>query len=194
MKVKSFFLGIFSAFVLISTCAFAQTSKVKTGTIITYAASDPSASVSLPITITIPKTGGLVLDYTVKQPKKSFNGKISVTQKGLENASSISWGDLSPDQNTTLSDNETAFCFSRTFYSQLVKNKSAAYNKVTYSLQANSKESKMKIGTKTFDVLYIIGTNGTKYWILSDSNYPILLKVSGNTVGPDLVVKEVSGL
>lgn len=194
MKLKSFFLGIFSAFILINTGVLAQTGKVKTGTKITYAASDPSASVSLPVVITIPKTGGLVLDYTVKQPQKSFNGKISVTKQGLENANSISWGDLSPDQNTTLSDNETAFCFSRTFYSQLVKSKSAAYNKVTYSLQTSSNDSKIKVGTKTLDALYIIGTNGTKYWILSDPNYPILLKVSGNTVGPDLVVKEVSGL
>lgn len=194
MKISKLLLPV-ALLCLLTQATLAQTgSKVKTGAKITYAALDPGASVSLPVTLTIPAAGGIILNYTVKQPQKSFDGRIAVTKKGLATATGISWGDLSPDENRTLSDKETAFCFSRSFYSQLVKAKSASYNGVSYTLQNNEKESKFKAGNTTLDVLYITGTNGTKYWILNDAQYPLLIKVSGNVDGPNLAVTAVSGL
>lgn len=194
MKIRML-LTVIAMSGLLGYSAVAQTnSKIKTGTKITYAASDPGASVSLPVTLTIPATGGIVVDYTVKQPQKSYNGKISISKNGLDNATAISWGDLSPDENRMLSDNETAFCFSRSFYDQIVKTKSATYNGVSYELQNDAKESQLKVGAKTVNVLYVVGKNGTKYWILKDAQYPLLMKVNGNQDGPNLIVTFLSGV
>lgn len=195
MKIINVVIPIVATLCLSAFMATAQpASKIRTGAKLTYMAIDPGAAVSLPISLTVPVSGGMVINYTVKQPGKSFNGKISISKDGLEKGNALSWGDMSPDENRKLGSSETAFCFSRSFYSQLMKSKSAVYSDVTYTLQNNAKESRMKVGAKTLTVLYVVGANGTKFWILNDPKYPLMLKVTGNQEGPNLKVTSVSGL
>lgn len=195
MKFRNAFATALLLCSLLYVEAGAQTHKVKSGARITYTAAGPGgATISLPVTFTLPAAGGMQLNYTVQQPGKSFNGKIIISGKGIESGNSINWGDLSPDDNRSLSDNETAFCFSRIFFSQLLKNKTAKYSDVTYTLQNKPAENKLKIGSKTFNVIYMVGSNGTNYWILNDPKYPLLVKVSKNQDGPDLVASAISGV
>jgi hypothetical protein len=81
---------------------------------------------------------------------------------------------------------------SRAFLSDLKKNKTAKYDGIDLSLKEIKKGEEITSAGKEVDALYAESGDGvTKYWILNNDRFPILLKVDGLPSGITLSLKEI---
>lgn len=170
--------------------AGAQT--INSGTTINYLADAGGSPVDFKVKIATMNNDGVDLHYTVKNGAKTFNGKIFVTKAGWEKGTKLNWDDLAPNKEKQLSDDETSFFFSNTFFTKLLKDKTATYDNITYTVKSIPAGQNIVLKGKAVDAVYVVSAAGTQYWVLRNPKFPLILKILGNKAGPDFSLASIT--
>ena len=166
--------------------------ELKVGTVIEYEVD--AQGQTLPLLLKIASIGedGLVYDYDIQN---GMVGKFINSKINLEKGNSLNWDQPVPGEERRLADNQTIAMLSRTFLKDLKQNKKASYDGMDLVLKDVPKGSEILSGGKEVDALYAESADGgTGYWILNNDAYPLLLKLSGNPGGINLLCKDIKNL
>ncbi|PWU03347.1 MAG: hypothetical protein C5B52_03385 [Bacteroidetes bacterium] len=179
---------------LTGSALFAQTSPstvlaVKTGTVLDYEVNVNGQLVPLTMKIFLPAEGGLGFDFEAGD----VYGKFINSKEGLESASSTNWETPPAGEEKKLGSDQTTAVFSRSFLKDLIQNKKAQYDGQSWTLKDVPAGSEFSLDNKSkLDFVYVESDSAaTKFWILNNKDYPIILKVEGNKKGPDLILKAI---
>ena len=119
-------------------------------------------------------------------------GKFINSKLNLEKGNSLNWDQPVPGEERKLADNQTIAILSRTFLKELLLNKKSIYDGIELTLKDQPKGSEFLAGGKELDVIYAeSGDGSTRYWILNNADFPILMKIDGNPSGINLVCKDI---
>jgi hypothetical protein len=182
-----------ACFVLAGTL-YAQQSAVlnpelKTGTTIEYEINAQGQTFPMYLTIASIGEDGIVFDYNIAG---SMTGKFINSKANLEKGVTMNWDKPAPGEERKLPDDQTIAMVSRTFLAELKKNKTAKYDGIDLTQKEIKQGEEIMSGDKTVDAVYMESSDGaTKYWVLNNEKYPILLKVEGLPSGISLVLKEI---
>ena len=163
--------------------------ELKVGTVIEYEVD--AQGQTLPLLLKIASIGedGLVYDYDIQN---GMVGKFINSKINLEKGNSLNWDQPVPGEERRLADNQTIAMLSRTFLKDLKQNKKGSYDGMDLVLKDVPKGSEILSGGKEVDALYAESADGgTGYWILNNDAYPLLLKLSGNPGGINLLCKDI---
>ncbi len=162
---------------------------VKTGTSLDYDVNSNGQLTPLTMKIFIPDEGGIGFEFSVGD----MTGKFINSREGLEKGSNTNWDEPYQGEERKLGPDQTLAIFSKAFLKDLKQNKKAKYDGSLWQLKDLPKGSELILDNKaTPDAIYMESENGsTKYWILNNEDYPLMLKVEGNQKGPDLILKAV---
>lgn len=146
---------------------------------------------TFPMTLKIAAIGeeGLVFGYDIAG---SMVGKFVNSDANLNKGQSLNWDQPTPGEERKLPDDQTIAMMARPFLAELKKNKSAKYDGIDLTLKPIKTGEQILAGGKEVDALYVESGDGvTKYWILNNEKYPVLLKVEGLPSGITLSLKEI---
>jgi hypothetical protein len=182
-----------ACFVLAGTLYAQQAATVspdlKTGTTIEYEVNAQGQSFPLYLTISSIGEDGIVFDYNFAG---SMTGKFINSKANLEKGVSMNWDQPTPGEERKLPDDQTIAMVSRTFLAELKKNKTAKYDGIDLTLKDVRKGEEVMSGDKMVAAVYMESSDGaTRYWVLNNDKYPILLKVEGLPSGVTLALKEI---
>jgi hypothetical protein len=163
--------------------------QLKTGMILDYDVYTDGETVPLVLKITSIGPEGIVFDY---EWQNSSVGKLINRKSNLENGLTLNWDAPVPGEERRLEDNQTIAMLSRPFIKELKKESIARYDGLDLFLTPIPKGSEIIISGKEFQTLFVQTRNGaSRYWILDDDEFPLLLKIEGNAIGVDLALKNV---
>ena len=112
-------------------------------------------------------------------------------KKSLETASKGYWNQPNPDSDEVLADDMTVMILSKAQWNSLQQNKKFDYNESSFALKADG-ATPLKVNGKTVDAIQVETAGGnTKLWVLNNPDFPVLLKVEGNSHGVDLEVSNI---
>jgi hypothetical protein len=182
-----------ACFVLAGTLYAQQSAAInpdlKTGTTFDYEINAQGQSFPMFLTISSIGEDGIVFDYNIAG---SMTGKFINAKANLEKGVVMNWDQPAPGEERKLSDDQTIAMVSRTFLADLKKNKTAKYDGIDLTLKEVKKGEEIMSGGKVVDALYMESSDGaTKYWVLNNDKFPILLKVDGLPSGISLALKEI---
>ncbi len=176
--------------VLSSQVLFAQnvrSSDVKTGTVIQMEVYTQGQTYPITLTISSLTTEEIVFSYDFMG---STTGKFINGKENLEKGVVFNWDEPVPGEERKVADNQTLLMLSRTALKELKNNRKTRYNDQILILKDLPSEQEFTPGGTQIDVVYAESENGeTKYWILNNDAYPVLMKLKGNPQGIDLEVK-----
>lgn len=102
------------------------------------------------------------------------------------------WGQPTAGIAEELPEDQTVLIFSKAQWTGLQKDKKLNFDQQTYTLKQPSEQQQLKLNGKTVDAFLLENQNGSsRIWILNNPGFPILLKIEGNTMGPDLTISSV---
>lgn len=108
-------------------------------------------------------------------------------KNSIENGTRGWWDEPAPGMDTELSDDQTILMLSRSQWKSLQDDKKFEYDMQAFSPMTATEQQLLKIDNKIIDALMVQGQNGsTRLWVLNNPSLPIILKIEGNTMGPDL--------
>lgn len=163
--------------------------ELKAGTVLEYDVNAQGQSFPLILKIASIGDEGIVFDYDIAG---NMTGKFINSNTNLEKGVSLNWDQPMPGEERKLPDDQTIAIMSRAFLAELKKNKTAKYDGIDLSLKEIKKGEEITSGGKEVDVLYAeSGDRVTKYWILNNDRFPVLLKVDGLPSGISLSLKEI---
>jgi hypothetical protein len=169
--------------------AIKMTPELKAGTVIEYDVNAQGQTFPLILKIASIGDEGIVFDYDIAG---NMTGKFINSNANLEKGVSLNWDQPVPGEERKLPDDQTIAIMSRAFLADLKKNKTAKYDGIDLSLKEIKKGEEITSGGKEVDALYAESGDGvTKYWILNNDRFPILLKVDGLPSGITLSLKEI---
>jgi hypothetical protein len=182
-----------ACFVLAGTLYAQQSATInpdlKTGTTFDYEINAQGQSFPMFLTISSIGEDGIVFDYNIAG---SMTGKFINAKANLDKGVVMNWDQPAPGEERKLSDDQTIAMVSRTFLADLKKNKTAKYDGIDLTLKEAKKGEEIMSGGKVVDALYMESSDGTtKYWVLNNDKFPILLKVDGLPSGISLALKEI---
>ena len=163
--------------------------ELKTGTIIEYELDAQGQTLPLFIKVSSIGEDGIVFDYDMSN---GMAGKFINSKLNLEKGNSLNWDQPVPGEERKLADNQTIAILSRTFLKELLLNKKSNYDGLELTLKDQPKGSEFFSGGKELDVVYAESSDGsTRYWILNNADFPILMKIDGNPTGINLTCKDI---
>lgn len=113
-------------------------------------------------------------------------------QKSLDSATRGWWNDPVVGTDDEISDEQTVLIFSKVLWDELQKNKKADYDMQTYTIKEPTEEQQLQVNGKIIDFLLLEGQNGSsRIWLLNNSKFPAIIKIEGNTMGPNLVLNTI---
>jgi hypothetical protein len=179
---------------LLSLTAGAQTDQflnpeLKTGLVLEYEVS--AQGQMLPLILKISQIGadGITFDYNIMS---NMSGKFINSAANLEKGNSLNWDQPVAGEERKLPDDQTIAMVSRSFLKELKANKKAKYDNTDLQLKDVPADNAVSIGGKAVKTVYAESDGGsTRYWILDNDDFPLLLKLSGNANGVDLVLKDI---
>lgn len=118
-------------------------------------------------------------------------GAWIMSAKSIESSTSGYWGNPSPGVDEKVPDDQHVLLFSKALWNSISKDKKVDYEQMTFTVKEATDAQKFKIGGKVVDAVYLESASGTKLWILNDPAFPIMLKIEGNTKGPDMFASEL---
>jgi hypothetical protein len=111
--------------------------------------------------------------------------------KSIESAAMGYWANPSPGSEEKVPDDQQVLIFSKAMWNALQTNKKMEYDQQTFSIKEPTEAQRLKLAGKNVDAILVESASGIKMWILNDAAMPVLLKIEGNTKGPDLMVTEI---
>jgi hypothetical protein len=166
-----------------------MTPELKMGTVLEFDVNAQGQSFPLYLKIASIGEDGIVFDYDFAG---SMMGKFINSKANLEKGTSMNWDQPVAGEERKLPDDQTIAILSRPFLADLKKNKTAKYDGIDLLLKEIKKGEEIMSGDKEVDAVYAESGDGvTKYWILNNAQFPILLKVDGLPSGITLSLKEI---
>ncbi len=163
--------------------------ELKVGTVLEYELDAQGQTLPLFLKISAIGVDGIVFDYDLQN---GMTGKFLNTKINLEKGNSLNWDQPIPGEERKLADNQTIAMLSRTFLKELLQNKKAIYDGIELWLKDIPKGSEIVSGGNELDAIYATTADGNvQYWVLNNDDFPILLKISGNPGGINLVCKDI---
>jgi len=118
------------------------------------------------------------------------SGTYAMPAKSLESGKSFDLDQPDPSIVTLLNGYETFMCVSKAAYQSLLKDKSFAYNGLTFTAKDNS--DGFKLNGKTVDATYVATSDGkTSLWILNNPDMPLTLSLKGNPGGVNYSITSI---
>jgi hypothetical protein len=162
--------------------------EIKLGTIVRLDVYTQGQYYPLSVTVSSIASDELILSYEFIEgiTGKFINGKGNL-EKGLR----FNWDQPVAGEERKVPDQQTLLMFSRTAVKDLKTNKKCSFNDQAIILKDLPAGQELSASGTQIDVIYAESEDGnTKYWILNNDAYPVLLKLSGNPGGIDIEVKE----
>ncbi len=184
---------LFGLCLICSGSLFSQTKflpAVKSGTKMQYMAQVDGQDIPLGISIDSTSPEYLKIGWSVEG---YGDGSWVMNKKSLENGTSAVGENPQPGVETVLPDDKIMLVISKDQWNALQKDKKMTHNGTTYLLGAPAPDNELKLGDKVTDAIYVESENkSSKIWILNNPSLPLMLKVVGNTNGPDLAVMSIN--
>ncbi len=163
--------------------------ELKVGTMLEYEVDAQGQTLPLIFKIASISEDGIVYDYDMLN---GMTGKFINSKLNLEKGNSLNWDQPVPGEERKLADNQTIAILSRTFLKELKQNKKSSYDGMELVLKDIPKGTEILVGGKEIDAVYAESADGgTGYWILNDDAFPLLLKLTGNPGGINLICKDI---
>ena len=119
-------------------------------------------------------------------------GSWLMKNKSLDNGTKGYWSQPTPGLQEELGDDQTVLVFSHAQWASLQKDQKINFDQQTYTVKKPSDQQLLKLSDKQVDAFYLENQNGTsRIWVLNNASFPVLLKIEGNTVGPDIAINSV---
>ena len=116
-------------------------------------------------------------------------GAWVMKQNSLQSATGSLGENPEPGVEQVLPDDKTQLVLSKDQWGTVAKDKKLKHNNVEFSVVAPAAENAFKVGEKPVDVVYLESADkSSKLWILNSPTLPLIVKVVGNTGGPDLTL------
>lgn len=110
----------------------------------------------------------------------------------LDNAKKGWWDQPMTDMDMEIADDQNVLYFSRANWASILQDKKAEFDRQIYSVQTASAEQQLKLDGKTVDAILLQNQSGdSRIWLLNSATAPIILKIEGNSAGPDLEIRSV---
>ncbi|KRB59960.1 hypothetical protein [Flavobacterium sp. Root186] len=129
---------------------------------------------------------------TFKLETRGVKSSIVMLPEAVKNGNALSFnqGEYAPVLN--LKPTETFFMISQSAYQDLLKNNSFVYNNTTYVLDKNEDKNSVSIDGKLIDALHVIAQiDETEMWIVKNSEYPLICKITNNPLGINFTLVKV---
>jgi len=181
---------ILAALLGLSVGAYSQALKpsLKKGTVLTYAVVNDGQET--PISISVDSIANDFVRFNWNMEGLG-GGKWIVKKSSLEKAERAYWDDLLPNSDVEIPDGQSIVMFSKAQWASVQKDKKLNLDQQTFTAKKATGDQVFKINGKEVDVIYLEGENGsTKLWIANNPR-PFLIKISGNTVGPDVELRSI---
>jgi hypothetical protein len=161
---------------------------IKQGTIIQLDASAQGQIYPLLLTVTSVSADELVFSYDIMG---SMTGKFINSKGNFEKGVRFNWDEPIAGEERKVPDDQTLLVISRTALKELKTNKKCSFNDQTLVLKDMAAGQELTVGDTQVDIIYAESEDGsTKYWILNNDAYPVLMKLKGNPIGIDIEFKE----
>jgi hypothetical protein len=160
---------------------------IKNNTVLNYVCKLHGQTRTLTLTAKM-TTDNLVLDLDTRGVKSS----IVIMPEALKNGNALSYnqGEFAPV--LALKPTETYFMISQSAYQELLKNNKFIYNNTSYVLDKNVDANAVVIDGKTVDALHVIAQiDETEMWIVENSDYPLICKMTKNPLGINFTLVKI---
>jgi hypothetical protein len=119
-------------------------------------------------------------------------GSWIMKSKSINSATRGYWDQPSPGVQQELPGDQTVILFSKAQWASLQKDKKITADGQTFVLKEPTEQQQLKLAGKTVDALLLENQRGnSRIWVLNNPEFPILLKIEGNTLGVDLTVASI---
>jgi hypothetical protein len=116
-------------------------------------------------------------------------GAWIMKQKSLQSATGSLGENPEPGVEQVLPDDKSQLVLSKDQWASIGKDKKVKHNNVEFAVVPPAAENDFKVGDKSVDVIYLESADkASKLWILNNAALPLIVKVVGNTGGPDLTL------
>jgi len=187
--MQKIFLGLICLLSMITAVAQdVKQKEIKLGTIVRLDINTQGQTYPLTVTVSSISTDQLIFSYEFIEgiTGKFINGKGNM-EKGLR----FNWDQPVAGEERKVPDEQTLLMMSRTAFKDLKTNKKCSFNDQAIILKDLPAGQELTVGSAQIDVIYAESEDGnTKYWILNNDAYPLLMKLTGNPGGIDIDVKE----
>lgn len=174
--------------VLVADAQQEKIKDIKQGTIIQLDASTQGQIYPLLLTVTSISADELVFSYDIMG---SMTGKFINSKANFEKGVRFNWDEPVAGEERKVPEDQTLLVVSRTALKELKTNKKCTYNNQALVLKDLPAGQELSVGGTQIDIIYAESEDGsTKYWILNNDAYPVLMKLKGNPIGIDLDFKE----
>jgi hypothetical protein len=184
-------------FLLITICLMAmfyteaqqvKTKDVKQGTVIQMEALAQGQIYPMVLTVATATEDELVFAFDVMG---SLTGKFINGKGNFEKGVRFNWDEPFAGEERKVPDDQTLLVISRTALKDLKSNKKCSFNDQVLVQKELPAADTISLNGVEVDIIYAESEDGsTKYWILNNDLFPILMKLSGNPGGIDLQVKD----
>jgi hypothetical protein len=163
--------------------------QLKAGMILDYEVYTDGETVPLLLKIASIGGDGIIFNY---EWQNSTVGKLINSKSNLENGMLLNWDAPVPGEERRLEDNQTIIILSRPFFKELKSESVAKYDGLDLYLTSVPKGSEIIVDGKEIQSIFVQTRNGaSRYWILDNEEFPLLLKLEGNLLGVDLALKKI---
>jgi hypothetical protein len=177
---------------IIALGSFAQDKfkpEIKQGTQLTYMVAVQGQELPLLISMDSVTNDYIKMGWNIEQLGK---GSWIMKKNSLENAKRAWWEEPMPDAEQEVADEQLVLLLSRSQWKGATTDKKFEYDMQSFTPINPDEKMMLKIDNKVVDALVFQGENGsTRLWVLNDPIRPMILKIEGNTMGPDLSVNSI---
>jgi len=125
--------------------------------------------------------------------KEYGEGSWIMNKKSLQSASGSVSENPEPGVEMVLPDDKAQLIFSKDQWVALTKDKKVKQNNVEYNVATASAGDEFKLADKAVDVVYLeTADKSGKIWLLNNPAIPIILKITGNKAGVDLIATSIN--
>lgn len=187
--MKKILLGLS---MMISIGAFAQDKmkpEIKQGTKLTYMVNVQGQELPLFISLDSIGTDYIKMGWNIEQ---LGSGAWIMKKNSLDKATRAWWEEPAPGAEQEVADEQLVLLLSKAQWEGITGAKKFDYDLQSFTPITPTDQQLIKLNDKVVDALVFQGENGsTRLWILNDAARPMILKIEGNTLGPDLAVTEI---
>jgi hypothetical protein len=175
----------------ITVSSYSQALKptLKKGTVLTYVVIADGQET--PINISVDSIANDFLRFSWNMEGLG-TGKWIVHKASLEKAERAYWDDLAPNNDVEIPEGQSIVMFSKAQWASFQKDKKLNFDQQTFTAKKATGDQVIKVNGKEIDAIYLEGENGTtRLWIANNAKTPFLVKISGNTIGPDVELRSI---
>ncbi len=163
--------------------------EIKQGSKLTYLVNIQGQDIPLIVSYDSIATDYLKLGWNIES---LGTGSWIAKKNSIDNATRGMWDEPAPGVDAEISDDQSVLMLSKAQWKSLKENNKFDYDLQSFVPQEATESDQLMLNDKPVDVLLVKGENGsTRLWILNNESLPLILKIEGNTMGPDLGVSSI---